>query len=210
VPTTRTITAPPRVAQRWLTPKGPRLAPYQQGQLDGLCGVYALVNAVRLATVAHTSEFDDVAWQDLFCALMSAVEETVGTVTAFGCGINEQRLRKIAEAGITHMLAERGIALRIRGAIRRGEAWNFDCIVRRLSELAGEAGCAVLIGLAGYLNHWTVLRGVTQHCLPLFDSSGYARVRLANCRKSKDWELGGAREYLIKPKGVLLLTAGSA
>jgi hypothetical protein len=74
------------------------------------------------------------------------------------------------------------------------EAKSRGVVGRRLSELAGEAGCSVLIGLAGYLDHWT----------------GVTRVRLANCRTSDDWELGTAREYLIKPKGVLLLSAGSA
>src|SRR4051794_1200872 len=42
--------------------------------------------------------FREVAWRDMFCALMSAVEETLSAVeetigTVSGCGIDEQRLR---------------------------------------------------------------------------------------------------------------------
>ncbi len=41
------------------------LVPFQQGNLDGLCGIYALINAIRLATEADTRDFPDAAWQEL-------------------------------------------------------------------------------------------------------------------------------------------------
>jgi hypothetical protein len=42
------------------------LVPFQQGDLDGLCGLYALINAIRLATEDDTRDFPDAAWQELF------------------------------------------------------------------------------------------------------------------------------------------------
>ena len=45
-----------------------RLRPYRQGQLDGLCGIYALVNALRLLC----PRLDEEACEAVFCALIKA------------------------------------------------------------------------------------------------------------------------------------------
>ncbi len=48
-----------------------RLEPYLQGDLDGLCGIYAIVNAIRLALVNQNGRFTDEDWHELFCARSS-------------------------------------------------------------------------------------------------------------------------------------------
>ena len=45
-----------------------RLNPYRQGRLDGLCGVYALINALRLLC----PRLDEDACERAFCALIRA------------------------------------------------------------------------------------------------------------------------------------------
>jgi hypothetical protein len=45
------------------------IAPYRQGQLDGLCGLYAIINAIRLATHDRTDEFGHGVWRELLLAL---------------------------------------------------------------------------------------------------------------------------------------------
>ena len=42
-------------------PRRSGLVPFQQGDLDGLCGIYALINAIRLATEENTRDFPDTA-----------------------------------------------------------------------------------------------------------------------------------------------------
>ncbi len=56
----------------------PALLPYQQGELDGLCGIYAVINAVRLALKDRADEFTPEDWQAFFHALMLATESVVG------------------------------------------------------------------------------------------------------------------------------------
>ena len=45
-----------------------RLKPYRQGRLDGLCGIYTLVNALRLLC----PRLDKDACEEVFCALIRA------------------------------------------------------------------------------------------------------------------------------------------
>jgi hypothetical protein len=45
-----------------------RLKPYRQGRLDGLCGLYTLINALRLLC----PKVDEDACERVFCALIRA------------------------------------------------------------------------------------------------------------------------------------------
>ncbi len=162
-------------------PRRTGLVPFQQGDLDSLCGIYALINAIRLATEADTRGFPEAAWQELFCALLLEADEVVGAVDAVGLGIDPQPLFRVAQAAVRHMAAEHGIGLTVTHAIRRSEPRTIDAILRRLAELTRQPRSAVLIRLTGYLDHWTVLKRVTSQSLVFFDSSGHARASLTSC-----------------------------
>ena len=47
-------------------PRSSRLKPYRQGQLDGLCGIYATINAIRLALGERGDQFSKEDWRELF------------------------------------------------------------------------------------------------------------------------------------------------
>ena len=117
-------------------PRRTALVPFQQGDLDGLCGIYALINAIRLATEDDTRDFPDIAWQELFFTLLLEADAIVGTVEAVGLGIDPQPLFRLAQAAVRHMVAEHGLRLTVSHAIQRGEPRTFDAILRRLTELA--------------------------------------------------------------------------
>src|SRR3954466_13010685 len=136
------------------------LVPFQQGHLDALCGVYALINAIRLATEDDTRDFPDAAWQELFFTLLLEADEAAGAVDAVGSGIDPQPLFRVAQAAVRHMADEHGLRLAVTHAIRRGEPRTFDAILRRLTELTQHPRSAVLICVTGHPDHWTVLKGV--------------------------------------------------
>ena len=73
------------------------IAPYRQGQLDGLCGLYALINAIRLATHHHTGEFGHGVWRDLLLTLLGEAENVVGTATAVVYGIRTKPLYELGK-----------------------------------------------------------------------------------------------------------------
>jgi hypothetical protein len=59
-----------------------QLAPHHGVNWDGLCGIFALVNGIRLATDDHTDAFDYDIWRELLLTLLAEAEDLVGTATA--------------------------------------------------------------------------------------------------------------------------------
>jgi len=84
----------------------PALLPYQQGELDGLCGVYSVVNGVRLALKDRADEFTPEDWQAFFQVLMLATDRVVGAAQVAGCGIRPNPLLRIVKIAARHMADE--------------------------------------------------------------------------------------------------------
>src|SRR3954466_3937982 len=69
-----------------------QLKPYRQGQLDGLCGVYALINALRLLC----PRLDEDACERAFCALIRArARQTTSPVAVISGGLSRRELLRL-------------------------------------------------------------------------------------------------------------------
>ena len=179
-----------------------RLKPYQQGQLDGLCGVYAIINAVRLALGDRGGQFAQEDWQELFSALLVEADEIVGTATIVSGGIDTRPLTKLLKLAVCHMADEHEVTLTVSRPFTSRERTSLHEVVERLAELTREPHAAVLLSLAGHMDHWSVLRKVGRRSLKLFDSDGHVLVRIAECRMSYERRRNGAREHIIHPPAV--------
>jgi hypothetical protein len=182
----------------------PDIAPYRQGQLDGLCGLYAIINAIRLATHDLTGEFGHDVWRELLLALLGEAEDVVGTATAVVHGIGAKPLYELAKAAERHLASEHRVAVTVSRS--RGPKHSFNGLIAHLAELTKQPASAVVMELSGDVRHWTVLRRVGKHSLELFDSSGMERVKLASCRLKHEWAHNGSREYILRPRRVLLIS----
>jgi len=184
------------------------IAPYRQGQLDGLCGLYAIINAIRLATRNRTDEFGHEVWRELLLALLGEAENVVGTATAVVHGIGTKPLYELAKRAARHLASEHGVAVTVSRS--RGPKHSFYGLIAHLAELTKQPASAVVLELSGDVRHWTVLRRVGKHSLELFDSSGMERVKLASCRLKHEWAHNGSREYILRRRRVLLISADGA
>jgi hypothetical protein len=180
------------------------IAPYRQGQLDGLCGLYAIINGIRLATHDRTDEFGHEVWRELLLALISEAESVVGTATAVVHGIGAKPLYELAKAAERHLASEHRVAVTVSRS--HGPKHSFDRLIAHLAELTKQPASAVVLELSGDVRHWTVLRRVGKHSLELFDSSGMERVKLASCRLKHEWAHNGSREYIVRRRRVLLIS----
>jgi hypothetical protein len=180
-----------------------RLEPYRQGQLDGLCGIYAIINAIRTVLANRMADFCDADWQELFRALLIAADEEIGATTAAGCGLEPKSLRYILRAAVRHMADEHDLALIVDRVLRRKDRPTLQDLLPRLADLVRQPNTAILLTLSGHLDHWTVVGEVGRNTLELFDSSGFARVAIANCRMLYEWPCApGKREHIINPRAV--------
>ena len=82
-----------------------QLKPYRQGQLDGLCGVYALINALRLLC----PRLDEDACERAFCALIQArARQAASPLTVIHAGLSWRELLRLI--GVWQRFAHLGSA----------------------------------------------------------------------------------------------------
>ena len=187
-----------------------RLTPYRQGQLDGLCGIYASINAIRLALGDRGRRFTDEDWQHLFYTLLAAVDDAIGAVRATACGIDTKPLLTIVKSAVQHMADEHELKVTVKRVLKRKERPPLRDLLPHIASLVEEPNSAVLFSLVGHLDHWTVLRKVGRTSLELFDSSQFARVKIANCRMSYEPPASLSREHIIHPRAVLRVSVTEA
>lgn len=144
--------------------------PIRQGRLDYLCGLYAMINAIRLAAPAATLQkqamfekgieyLDDRGW--------------LGSVLTEGMPV------RLFTSLARHLLRPTG------GGILRlttPTATSTDMDPREWAILSAIAhGHPVIIAVDGPLNHYSVIQGYTPQRFHLFDSFGYRWLNRKNC-----------------------------
>lgn len=88
-----------------------QLVPYSQGELDGLCGIYAIINGIRLTLGNRTERFTAEDWRELFYVLLVAADELIGAPAATTCGIDAKPLKRILKSAARHMEEEHELRL---------------------------------------------------------------------------------------------------
>jgi hypothetical protein len=178
--------------------------PYRQGELDGLCGIYAIINAIRLV-IGRSSHLTPEEWQKLYAVLIRAVDETVGAATAAVGGIEPKPLFELLKVAVRHMADEHDLKIKVRHVLKRGDRPPFEKLAGLLKRRLERSDTAILISLNGHLDHWTVLRRVNHTTLTLFDSSGFARIALANCRTSYQRSTTKL-EHIVRPRALFQIS----
>ncbi len=156
-----------------------RMPPLQQGDLDGLCGLYAVINALRLvlAPVRQVRRPEALLW---FRTGLEALAETgnLEDFVAHGIGPGEwlnlmEDLTELASSKGDHYIC---VSQPLRYAARAPRSRMYEAI-----EDAIMRGRAVLITLSGVHNHYTLVSGFSSSNLWLFDSGKLQRIARAHC-----------------------------
>src|SRR3954463_481267 len=98
-----------------------RIRPYRQGRLDGLCGTYALVNALRLLC----PRLNEDACEAAFCALIRArTRQTASPLAIISHGLSRRELLQLLSPWRRFVRKQLGIRLTVSGSrCRRSRAW---------------------------------------------------------------------------------------
>ncbi|MBZ9864243.1 hypothetical protein LB515_02530 [Mesorhizobium sp. CA15] len=173
------------------------LAPFNQGDLNSLCGMYCVMNAVRFLYPELGREKSIGLFQVLSESL------TTNSVTAHetvGLGIEIPTVHALVEAACAYLqevLETSIIAATLTSKIRR-----FDDLWATLSEGLGGHQVAI-IGLSGRHDHWTVAYRMTARTIRLFDSDSMKVLQRARC------SLRNPRvPYQIDPDEIILIRRG--
>jgi hypothetical protein len=168
--------------------------PFQQGGLDSLCGLYSVVNAERF--INHSSDEES---QQLFDDLVHFLSR-------------RKLLSKLLLGGIIHT----EMLLILDKVVGRQRISNVQIPWRGVQNpdltklwksmqnfLDGTSNRAIILGLQGYHDHWTVIESITNRSIMLYDSALIKRLPRSSCTTVyATWK----RKHLLLPAQTYFLS----
>jgi hypothetical protein len=170
------------------------MPPYQQGGLDSLCGLYSIINAERI--INRSSDEDT---QQLFDDLIHYLSRR-GLLTKFLIGgiIHTEMLVILNKVVGKKRISNVEIPWR---GVPNPDLTTFWKSIQHF--LDGTAGRAVILGLKGYHDHWTVIESITNRSIILYDSALIKRLPRSSCTTAYDtWK----RKHLLLPAQTYFLS----
>lgn len=191
------------------------ITPYEQGNLDWLCGIYSIINAIALA--AARARGNNIRLGKLKGNIAHAgIDELFAALTAGTPGLRRRTgwavingLDSVEVASLIGV-ASRWLTARyrLRLAIQRPfyrSAKMSPKNLARVIQKASQEGAAVIIEGRGRWNHWSVAINVNKRGIKLFDSSRYTLVFWKRQRG------GRAPSFdLLVPRSVIIIRVGPA
>jgi hypothetical protein len=171
-----------------------RLKPYRQGRLDGRCGVYTLINTLRLLC----PRLDEEACERVFCALILALDrQAPSPLAVISGGLSRRELLRLIGLWQRFAAKEFGITLTV-SRLKASEPtlrgiWRGLC-----RALDGQS--VAIVGLDGVERHWTVVHAATERTLRVADSSGLRVIFRSQCTVGRT-----SLRYQLRPSEVLVV-----
>ncbi|MFZ5675703.1 MAG: hypothetical protein ACOZAM_22320 [Pseudomonadota bacterium] len=197
-----------RVARRGRPRKGlGRLPkPYKQGELDGLCGVYAVVNALRLS-LRHLGRFKPHVFSNVFEELVAEIDRLQGYGNASVNGITTPRITQLLKLAIEFIEADFDLRLEVARPLLNRKQYSMRQAIKCLRRELERPGTSLLLGLDGEYGHWTVAHRITQTSILLHDSAGYRRVAIRACRLRHETRQSAKRLHVIGAGSAFIVRA---
>ena len=172
----------------------PGFPPFQQGGLDSLCGLYSIINAERF--INHSS---DEETQQLFDDLIHYLSRR-GLLTKFLIGgiIHTEMLVILNKVVGKKRISNVEIPWR---GVQNPDLTKFWKSMQKF--LDGTSGRAIILGLQGYHDHWTVIESITNRSIMLYDSALIKRLPRSSCTTLyATWK----RKHLLLPAQTYFLS----
>lgn len=155
------------------------LLPWQQGQLDGLCGLYTAVNSIVLL-FSRCAPLTSVECYELFQLGLNTVAPVGELAATVAEGVDLRLWRKTVSRLADHAARSRGYQVRVSRPFRGSGKVRPTTLHRTLQAALDDDG-VVLAMLCGVHNHFTVLSGHDASRYQLFDSGGLRWLSKAAC-----------------------------
>ena len=188
-----------------ITLPGPGIQPIHQGDLDGLCGLYAAINGISL-TLARSAgrTLSRGELRRLFSRGVSFLANRHQLTCAVLCGFEEALWPALVETLTAKATNVMGVAIHcsrpldlVRQPTVDETFWLIEEAVRNRQP--------VLLGLDGWYDHYTVVKGCTPTYLQLFDSGNLHRLARSACGVDQEHD---PKRHIIRPGSVTVVEAG--
>lgn len=151
------------------------MKPFRQGVLDYTCGLYSVVNAIKLAAKSHKG-LNRYTYEELYHHLVYELDRARNLSDAIQYGMNSPQISMLLRAAKEWLLEHEKIDLRWGKPYHTSKKLYLPSILTRMREHLEEGG-SVLVSIEFLSGHWTVIRKITPSTLMMFDSAGYHRFK---------------------------------
>lgn len=170
--------------------------PYRQGQLDGLCGVYALINAVDVLC----GPLNKRQAQALFLDILSFLESRGSLAERCVHGVAIHDIAAI----LKHVICSRYPIVRSK-PFHRCKRVDLALYLQSLTAFLAHPRTVAFVAIEGHYNHWTLVSNVTDKSIVLHDSDQMHFLLRSSCSmqhaqdQKRHWLLP-THTYLLKRK----------
>ena len=137
--------------------------PLKQGDMDGLCGAYSIVNAMRVIRLDKKEESKDI-FKEIIAHLSRNRNLRIIITSGMTIGILYHIINDlIPRSDFPRSRPFQGVAVTLP------QLWNK---IRKFLENPVNGTGAVIVGLSGTHEHWTVIKRIDDENIYLEDSGG--------------------------------------
>ena len=179
--------------------------PFQQGDLDALCGVYALINALRLGnqTLTHPKRID---WEALFAAILQDIAKKSILANAAIWGLSAAQLRGRVRIAHRWLKAEYGLTIELSQPWHHHKRMSIARECSKLAQIISQPGHVAVIGFTTlYHSHWSVIHRINQRSIILCDSGRMGRLTIARLCFNSDEKLKKGKIAVVSSEDLLVL-----
>ena len=154
------------------TPTKRRVEPYAQGDLDCMCAIYTIINAVRALCPEMTIGASTALFRRLIRSLHTHTNDALSPIII---GTNRSLLHKLLKEAQSYVAKRYKAKLDIQPQGGAVKAQSLDVVWDRLSAILDER-TVVILELGGCCSHWTVLYDVKPRTMLLLDSRSHCTL----------------------------------
>lgn len=176
--------------------KRPYPAPFKQGRLDSLCGLYATINAMRFA--CHTAGITtNISWNAVFRIMVERIDTKWCLADVLTEGTDSPEIKQCLRAAAVHLKRSHGITLQVTWPWSKRRVLNPITALQQLAHRL-ERGKALLLGYDGHKeSHWTVVTEVTRTHVVLMNSCHGPTMKLSDFAFHPEGDLAMHQAYVL-------------
>ncbi|HUQ35572.1 MAG TPA: hypothetical protein VM144_04260 [Aestuariivirga sp.] len=173
-----------------------QLKPYRQGAFDGFCGVYSVINAMKL--IAKNGDgFGEEFCELLFNALIRHATLKIGARRLIRSGTPHRLMRSFLRGSCDYVSRNRKLKPCVKRPLLRERRLSIDSVIDIMRQEFAAQRCAFIVEIGGVHSHWTVIRGISKAQVQLFDSDGLKVLNISELRMSYEKAVPRAKHWLV-------------
>lgn len=159
------------------------IKPYRQGNLDNLCGIYSSENAV-LKSTNDLAKFSKKQVKGWFQEIIADLSKHRKLLAVHKEGSEVELVENYL--GIIQSQLDDSIKLKLSYYKPFNEKTRTTTAIKKISTISKQPNTAVIIGIQGLHDHWSVIDRITADRIYLKDSDGLRFLRITNMPRIYD------------------------